>query len=152
MSQSIYKLVYVSSASLPVTNKEMYDLLEKSRQNNFRLEITGILLCYEDNFFQLLEGDKETVKSLYAKISDDPRHRGILRIFSETTSEREFPKWSMGFKLIDDEWDHEFREGLNDIFKNGGLDLNDTVINGASIKVHKLLKSFKRISGIEAVG
>lgn len=149
MSQSIYKLVYVSSASLPMTSQEMYDLLEKSRQNNYLLDITGILLCYEDNFFQLLEGEKATVKQLYSKISGDPRHRGILRIFSETTAQREFPEWSMGFKLIDNSWNQEFREGLNNIFKNGGLDLNDTVVNGASIKVHKLLKSFRHISGIE---
>ncbi len=148
MSRSIYKLVYVSSASKPMSQGEILELLEISRQNNFLLDVTGILLCYEGNFFQLLEGEKETVKDLYAKISEDGRHRGVIRIFSEVAEEREFPNWSMGYKLVDGSWDHEFREGLNDIFKNGGLDLEDTVVRGASIKVHKLLNSFRKISGI----
>ena len=150
MSQPIYKLVYVSSASETTTYEDMMDLLEKSRVNNMRLGITGLLLCYEDNYFQLLEGEKSVVMKLYEKISLDPRHKGIIRIFAESKSFREFPSWSMGYKLIDSSWDVEFREGLNDMFKNGGLDLNDTVVQGASIKIHRLLDSFRQISGIEA--
>ena len=151
MSHSIFKLVYVSSASYPMSRDEIMSVLEISRKNNSERGITGLLLCYEDNFFQLLEGEEHEVKILYEKILGDPRHKGVLKLLSESSTSREFPNWSMGFKLVDGSWDDEFREGLNDVFKSGELDLNNVTLQSASKKVQKLLTSFKHISGMVVI-
>ena len=88
---------------------------------------------------------------MYEKILGDPRHKGVLKLLSESSPSREFPNWSMGFKLVDGSWDDEFREGLNDVFKSGELDLNNVTLQSASKKVQKLLTSFKHISGMVVI-
>jgi hypothetical protein len=97
----MYLLVYVSSAVNLFSDDELAELLEKSRKNNHRLGITGILLYKDGNFMQFLEGPKEAVVSLAAKIKDDPRHHGLIVLLQEEHEEREFEEWSMGFKKLD---------------------------------------------------
>ena len=47
---------------------------------------------------QALEGEERMVRDLYAKISRDPRHNGILTLWQGTVPSRQFPDWSMGFR------------------------------------------------------
>ena len=134
MSESVFQLVYVSSATDAVSQRTMADLLEVSRQNNAKLNITGLLLCYENNFFQLLEGEETAVKNLYKKISMDPRHKGILQLLADVNEGRDFPDWSMCYKLLDDSDDMLLKEGMSDIFQNGQLNLDDAKIKDVSPK------------------
>ena len=67
-------LVYVSSAVKLFSDEELVQLLEASRENNSKIGVTGMLLYKEGNFMQLIEGPEESVRSLHAKISIDPRH------------------------------------------------------------------------------
>jgi hypothetical protein len=39
--------------------------LEQSRENNLRLDVTGMLLYKGGNFMQMLEGEKDAVLGLY---------------------------------------------------------------------------------------
>jgi hypothetical protein len=65
---SLIQLIHVSEAARPLTQP---DLLEVSVEYNRLRDITGILLYYKASFFQVLEGDAETVGKLstsrYAK-------------------------------------------------------------------------------------
>jgi hypothetical protein len=57
------------------------------------------MLLYKDgNVMQVLEGEEAAVRTMYARISRDPRHRGLLAILQGPVNERQFPDWSMGFK------------------------------------------------------
>jgi hypothetical protein len=49
---------------------------------------------------QLLEGTKEVVVSVLAKIKSDSRHRGVRVLMEEEVPQREFSEWSMGFKKL----------------------------------------------------
>jgi hypothetical protein len=86
-----------------MNEEELAAILMESRINNAQKNITGMLLYGEGTFIQVLEGEKETVLTLYHKIKDDIRHRGIINMVSGETTERTFPEWSMGFKTTDAE-------------------------------------------------
>jgi hypothetical protein len=90
-------IVYVSSAVNPFSKGDLTTLLEKSRENNAAMKITGMLLYKDGNFMQALEGDDNDVGTLREKIERDPRHRGFIQILSKSISERAFADWSMGF-------------------------------------------------------
>jgi hypothetical protein len=94
----MFFLVYVSSAVVPFSPSDLADLLAKSHKNNSALGITGMLLYKDGNFMQVLEGEEKAVRTLYAKIGDDSRHRGVLTLLQGQVGEREFPDWSMGFR------------------------------------------------------
>jgi hypothetical protein len=94
----VFCMVYVSSAVNPFSKDELLKLLEKSRKYNTKLEVTGMLLYKDGNFLQVLEGEQQTVQTLYTKIAQDPRHKGCLSILQGPTEKRDFPDWSMGFR------------------------------------------------------
>lgn len=96
-------LVYLSSASNLFTDQELVDILTKSRINNSKLGITGLLLYNEGNIIQVLEGEKQAVQSLYNIISQDRRHSGLITMLKGESLERNFPEWSMGFKSVSSE-------------------------------------------------
>ena len=95
-------LLYVSSATQLFSEEDIKALLQKSRDNNARLGLTGLLLYKDGNFMQVLEGPDDVVTRLYAKIHTDPRHHGILQLVRQQVQRREFPSWSMGFKNLND--------------------------------------------------
>jgi hypothetical protein len=94
----MFSLVYVSSAVKPFSKAELLTLLEKSRENNTSLGISGMLLYKDGNFLQVLEGEEQKVRTLFAKIADDPRHKGSAILLQGVEKERTFPDWSMGFR------------------------------------------------------
>ena len=94
----MFFLTYVSSAVKPFSQSELLDLLTKSRENNSKLGVTGMLLYKDGNFMQVLEGDEDTVRVLITKIASDPRHRGLIILLQGPLEERQFPDWSMGFR------------------------------------------------------
>ncbi|NJL94752.1 MAG: BLUF domain-containing protein [Anaerolineae bacterium] len=60
------------------------------------------MLLYQNGYFmQVLEGEEADVDTLYAKISQDPRHHHVLLVTKEPITERSFGEWSMGFKNLD---------------------------------------------------
>ena len=94
----MFSLVYISSAIRPFTPSQLVDIMEKSHHNNTALGVTGMLLYKDGNVMQVLEGEEEIVRTLYAKIGRDPRHRGLLTLMQGPLAVRQFESWSMGFK------------------------------------------------------
>lgn len=100
----MYQLIYASTATREMTERDLSALLEQARTKNERLEITGLLLYRDGAFIQVLEGGRETVDQLFATIEADERHEDVIKLKGEKThGEREFPKWSMGFRQVNDE-------------------------------------------------
>jgi len=93
-------LIYVSSATNEMTDDELLYLLEQCRSRNLRQHVTGMLLYFERNFIQVLEGEKKDVEEIYDDIVDDDRNTGNILIAKEEIKERAFPGWSMGYKHI----------------------------------------------------
>ena len=95
---NLVSLVYVSSAIRGFEPDELIEILRKSRVNNERLSITGMLLYKDGNFMQVLEGPGESVDKLMSSVEKDKRHRGIIVLTRRQIAERQFAKWSMAFK------------------------------------------------------
>jgi len=90
-------LVYCSVAIRPFGSKDIVDLLTLSRKNNEKLGITGMLLYIDETFFQVLEGDEESLHNLYKKIERDDRHTKVVKLIEEQINKRTFSRWSMGY-------------------------------------------------------
>ncbi|MBA3936422.1 MAG: BLUF domain-containing protein [Planctomycetes bacterium] len=98
----MFHIIYVSSATIPFSNQDLLELLERARAANAALGITGMLLYKGGNFMQCLEGGHEAVTTLYERITTDRRHRGCLTLLKGDRAERQFPTWTMAFRDLDD--------------------------------------------------
>ena len=94
----MFQLVYISSAVVPFTKAQLLDLLAKSRENNEKSGLTGLLLYKDGNIMQALEGEEDAVRTTHARIERDSRHRGLLTLLQGPIAERQFPEWSMGLR------------------------------------------------------
>lgn len=94
----MYQIVYVSSATVRFTTPDLFDLLAKSRANNARAGVSGMLLFRDGNFMQALEGPEEAVRATYERIGRDPRHAGAMVLLRGPVEARQFSEWSMGFR------------------------------------------------------
>ncbi len=101
-AQTLFCLVYVSSATEPFSNEDLLALLTTSRRNNVRDGVTGMLLYRQGNFMQVLEGAEEKVRALHQRIQNDPRHRGLITLLQQRTEARQFGGWAMGFRNLSD--------------------------------------------------
>lgn len=87
----VFSLVYVGSATLPFSREDLRAPLTTCRKHNAELGVTGLLLYKDGNFMQLLEGDEETVRGLYARIENNPRHGGEMALQQSFVEGRQFP-------------------------------------------------------------
>lgn len=129
--------IYASAASQPFSMEEIQELLEKSRNNNAALGVTGMLLYEDGSFFQVLEGERESVAKVYTKVAADKRHQRVSKLIYEPIEERHFGDWSMGHAEISKDQLGEI-EGLNDFFRNARC---FTQLDDGRAK--QLLKAFK---------
>ena len=134
----MFSLTYVSSAVKPFTPHELRDLLEACHRNNRPRDVTGMLLYKDGKFMQVLEGEEAAVMGVYRLVSRDPRHCGLLPLLRGTVSERQFPKWSMGFKDLGGDLDNP--EGYSE-FLNAPL--TDNLFKSDPSQAKKLLLTFK---------
>lgn len=94
----IFQLVYQSTATRYLGSEDLLGILERSRINNARFEITGMLLFHGGQFLQLLEGDEAAVRERYEIIARDSRHKRVSLVMTGPNGERDFPDWTMGFR------------------------------------------------------
>ena len=90
------QLLYASSAAGPPAADSLAQILAASHRNNAATGITGALLYADGNFLQVLEGDAEAVSKTFARVSRDPRHRGVIKMIDRTVAARSYPDWAMG--------------------------------------------------------
>ncbi|EYD77742.1 putative activator of photopigment and puc with BLUF domain protein [Rubellimicrobium mesophilum DSM 19309] len=88
------RLIY-SSRRIDRAPETLNAILQTSRRNNLRDDITGVLIVSEQNFVQLLEGDRARVGWCLSRIMQDPSHDDIQIVSTNTVPYRLFPEWSM---------------------------------------------------------
>jgi Sensors of blue-light using FAD len=96
----MYELLYCSLASPNLATDDISDILQSSREWNSKHNITGCLLYYNNQFIQIIEGEKQMVKNLYATIEKDSRHQHIILLAENDKDERFFQNWSMAFNEL----------------------------------------------------
>lgn len=103
------QIIYISRATTgparpgkevdPVVSR----ILAKSRANNRRNGLTGVLYFGNGCFFQCLEGEEEAIDRLYAKLEQDDRHRDVKLISRKNVEHPIFTEWSMKYVPVDRE-------------------------------------------------
>ncbi len=92
-----YCAIYISKATLPITDLIIKNILEKSRVNNLERKISGYLYYDEGYFLQYIESDTaNTINKLIAVLEKDQRHQIINCFKTSHTGNKRFLEWSMG--------------------------------------------------------
>ena len=92
----LVRLLYASQSTGATPGESIHDIMQQSHAHNPRNGITGIL-CHSDKvYMQVLEGGREAINALYAKILRDPRHTDVVLLHYEEISERRYACWTMG--------------------------------------------------------
>jgi diguanylate cyclase (GGDEF)-like protein/PAS domain S-box-containing protein len=103
----VYYLIYISNAGEAIAPEHVQGIVTESRESNASEGITGLLIHQNGYFMQLLEGRREPVEALMARIAEDPRHSEPLVVVRGYARQRLFSNWSMGF------WDLEATAGAD---------------------------------------
>ena len=98
----MFELLYTSLSPAGLTDTELVELLENARLKNKQLGITGMLIYYNREIMQILEGEEGVVKALYKTISEDVRHTSANVFYQGNIEERAFSGWSMALKVLDE--------------------------------------------------
>ena len=97
-SDSLFQLVYESTAAQSMTDDVLQEILQEARRKNEERDITGLLLYAQGRFMQVLEGPEAAVRELYTSIQKDDRHTNVETLMTTSTTARTFPAWAMGLK------------------------------------------------------
>ena len=92
----LVRLLYASRAVPAVDHEELLAILKKSKVNNPKVGVTGVLCFSQGIFMQVLEGGRDAVSSLYNRIANDARHAEVVLLSYDEIAERRFAGWSMG--------------------------------------------------------
>jgi len=126
------------AADKDLSEEALKSILEQSRHNNSKADITGMLLYESGTFFQVLEGDKADVNDVFQKIKKDARHSRVVKFIDKPITERSFGDWTMGYPRVSkDELDKI--EGLNDFFLEG-----NSLLELGSNRAEILRKAFQK--------
>jgi hypothetical protein len=94
--EMLYNLVYCSRAVPGMDDAEVDRIVETACRHNALSGITGLLVFGGGVFFQWLEGPREQVLGLMARIEKDPRHAAVVVLDTdEELRERLFAQWDM---------------------------------------------------------
>jgi hypothetical protein len=121
-----------------MNSDELADILEVSRVNNARRNITGILFYKNREFLQVLEGEKAVIDRVLQTISEDPRHSGIVILLRDNLP-RMFSDWSMNFANLE-EIENEGEGGTATRLEQAPW--TASLAKRAPLRVRKLLISF----------
>ena len=91
------QLFYVSRASKPYDDESVRNILETSRRNNPRDDITGCLLFSGRYYAQVLEGRAEVTGRKLETIRSDLRHVDFKLLVERRVDMRTYDQWSMGY-------------------------------------------------------
>lgn len=92
----VHQLIYISKAVNIISTHELSNILKTAHQFNQDSNISGALFYNQDLFFQLLEGEKNTINTLFADhISKDKRHSQVYCFYQRPVEKRTFPNWNM---------------------------------------------------------
>jgi hypothetical protein len=137
----MYQLVYVSAASTALSDTDLNQILDASRRNNRPRDITGMLLLIDQGFLQVLEGPKQAVLEVFARIGADKRHSALRVLVQHEAPERLFPNWSMGFDKLG-----PGHTPTADVFAVTREAIQNAVEPARAVEIATLLRTFYKVN------
>ncbi|WP_017931728.1 BLUF domain-containing protein [Robiginitomaculum antarcticum] len=96
----VFRLIYASKAAKGVGESDFRAIAMFSAISNRAHGITGLLLTYNDEIMQILEGDEAHVRGLYTNIQADSRHHSVTLVREQNIKSPDFSDWSMGYRPL----------------------------------------------------
>jgi hypothetical protein len=93
----LIELTYLSEAISDMSFLGLMRLLESARNYNQKHGVTGILFYDNQEFGQIIEGERADVMNAWRRIQGDKRHHRIQLLEIREISERSFPGWLLRF-------------------------------------------------------
>lgn len=122
----MYYLVYLSYYRESL--EQLVNDITSFKMQNKKHDITGYLLYKDSNILQYIEGEYDTLMSLYDNIKSDTNHTHICKILVGKIPDRLYNDWSMDLLVCDD-------------FFPDSYFVEENYING-NIKLDKIMKIF----------
>ena len=124
--QEIFAIAYFSSSRVAWSEDELADLLRVCRNKNEMFGVSGFLIYVDGSFLQWLEGPPEGLNTVFGRISSDPRHHQVSKVFHGSLGQRYFSQWSMAY-ISQANLSDEMRSEVADIseLRRGGGFLKD---------------------------
>ena len=95
--KDLIELSYLSEAVSDMSFLGLMRLLESARVYNQKHGVTGILFYDNQQFGQIIEGDRASIMKVWKRIQEDDRHHRIELLEIREITERSFPEWLMRF-------------------------------------------------------
>ena len=105
--ETLVQIIYISRSTSVVSRPDngmdpaVARILAKSRSNNRKNGLVGVLYFGDGCFFQCLEGEAAAVDTLYAKLEQDPRHKDLKIISRKSIAVQTFQDWSMKYVPVE---------------------------------------------------
>lgn len=97
----LHQIMYISSATGAMTAQQCAGIAAASAVRNRAEDVTGLLLFNSRRFLQVLEGPKDAVERVYARIAKDGRHGALVKLRETAIETREFGAWGMAYDDAD---------------------------------------------------
>lgn len=137
---NIIHIVYVSFSRNQLSELELDELLSEIRPKNLANGVTGLLLYNDEIFIQVIEGETDTIRTLYDRLQNDNRHTNIVKILEESIDQRSFPEWSMGYQKLSKE-DSKDLPGFTDVMSSN--DIREALKQSSQAIVDLIVKFMK---------
>lgn len=102
-----HTLCYISKQKEILSSSNLEDLFQFVVKTNTTLNISDVLLHNNNFFLQVLEGDKDSIQDLFAKIRRDQRHHELLLILNQKVENRIFNNYEATFSVLKSKEDIE---------------------------------------------
>lgn len=95
--KDLIELTYLSEAVSDLSFLGLMRLLESARAFNQEHGITGILFYDNQQFGQIIEGERANIMKVWKRIQEDKRHHRIELLEIREITERAYPEWLLRF-------------------------------------------------------
>lgn len=124
-----YAICYISTAVKDLPVDEVQNLFHHAGEKNRKNDVKGILLYSKGNFFQVLEGNKEYVMSLFSIIEEDPRHHTIIQVVGKEISQGAFDGYEFDVVTENNKYDPNLLKDYLEPLKGMDTKVQDVVQN-----------------------
>ena len=95
--KDLVELIYLSEAVSDMSFLGLMRLLESARDFNQKHGITGILFYDNQQFGQIIEGERANIMKVWKRIQEDERHHRVELLEIREITERSYPEWLLRF-------------------------------------------------------
>lgn len=96
----LFRLLYKAKATYPPYTFHDLDILRTAAAFNATNHITGFLARSQNEYVQVLEGERDVVLDLAQRIAQDRRLFDYRDIWSDEIEARMFSHWHMGYHIL----------------------------------------------------